>query len=345
MKRKHELSLTSSGEHSNGIESLTKFDFGNVPVDDIKIEIVGYLAPTMKNILALTSKSHFNLFKPNFKSDLINKLLVCAAWGKQDEVEQLLKTSPELMLEKTTFTDCSGRTFSNISVFEFVLWALDTRYMIDMMFNCLPKDENGLSLANKLEKQYLYHQEHGITYTLEEKIITENHFDFSVLINALQVYVDNYVTWNGPELEKHWYNVVEKAQRYLPAHVMQHYCEPNVPFYPLPKFEAEQFVRTLEFYSYFKRADMNWHGLTSSSISILGENIDVGRAEAGTSMRRMGPRARMLEGGVRRGVEDLAAIKTLCEVRTKDYLAIPSKIAFLFDKKEFLEPLLSLSFK
>ena len=287
MEQKRELSLSASGQQPQEtkaqqlVDCLIKDDL----VQDIKIGIISNLTDDEVNKAhtntALTCSSLFSLFKPNFKSELITKLLVCVAWGQQDEVEKLLKTSPELMLEKTTFTDCSGRTFSNISAFEFVLWALDTRYMVNMMFNCLPKDENGLKLAKELEEQYDHHQEHGVTYTLEGQTITEKHFDFSVLINALQAYVDNFDKWGWEQREAHWCKVVGKAQCYVPAHVMQHYCEPNVPFYPLPKFEAEQFIRSLKFYNYVNSTEMSWAGITSSADSVLGTHFGITAARRG----------------------------------------------------------------
>ena len=328
MEQKHELSPASSDQHSPVTKSqqLISTLLGDYAHPDI-----GYLSSMTevelnkahKN-MALTCSSHFNLFKPNFKSELINKLLVCVAWGQQDDVEKLLKISPELMLEKTSFTDCSGRIFSNISAFEFVLWALDTRYMVTMMFHCLPKDKIGLKLATELEEQYYHHQEHGVTYTLNGQTINEKHFDFLVLINALQTYVDNYDNWNWAQCETHWCKVVGKAQCNLPAHVMQHYCEPNVPFSPLPKFEAEQFVRTLKFYNYRNSKEVSWTGVTPSSDSVLGENFGITQG----LVRAVGGEA----GGAGRAV-DLTAIVALCKVRTSDYLAIPSKLASKFDRK------------
>jgi hypothetical protein len=261
------------------------------------------------------------------KEDLseINEILTKSGIRTQQDVaERLLKTSPELMLEKSSFTDCSGRTFSNISAFEFVLWALDTRYMVNMMLNCLPKDEIGLKLAAELGKQYYHHQEHGVTYTLEGQIISEKHFDFSVLIKALQDYVDNYDNWTGPQREAHWCKVVGKAQCYVPAHVMQHYCEPNVPFYPLPKFEAAQFVRVLKF-----DKEMTWAGVSPSSDSVLGENFGIFRCGPGGGK---GVRAFRVVAGI-----DLAAITALYKVRTSDYSAFPARLASLFDKKASLE--------
>jgi hypothetical protein len=301
---------------------------------DVKIEITSNFTEDELNKAhantAFTCSSLFTLFKPNFKSELVNKLLVCAAWGQQDEVEKLLKTSPELMVEKTSFTDCSGRIFSNISAFEFLLWALDTRYMVSMMFDCLPKDEIGLTLVTKLKEQYDNHKKNGVTYTLEGKEFTENHFGFSVLINALQTHADNIDKWDWNQREKHWCNEVGDAQCYLPAHVMQHYFDRNVPFYPLPNFEAEQFFRTLKFYDYIGNKELTWKGITSSSDSVLDVNFGITAKQPwrGLHGEARGP---LTSRGLT--LADLEAITTLHKVRTADYLAIPSMLASLFEKK------------
>jgi hypothetical protein len=203
--------------------------------------------------------------------------------------------------------------------------------MVAMMFNCLPKDEKGLSLAEQLEEQYNNHKINGVTYTLEGQTINEKHFNFSVLINALQAYKDIYDAgdWHWPQLEKHWCTEVGAAQCYMPAHVMQHYCEPDVPFDPLPKFKVEQFVRTLKFLNYVNQSEMNWSGITPASKSVLGEDFAITR-------RHRGPRGCGLASRGE-GITDVVAIKTLCEVRISDYLAIPSKLASLFKNKAAVE--------
>ena len=80
-RTKRELNITSSAICSNGIERESMFDFENFPAD-IKNEVRGHLPPGLQKNLALTSSKHLTLFKPNFKSDLVSKLLVCVAWGK-----------------------------------------------------------------------------------------------------------------------------------------------------------------------------------------------------------------------------------------------------------------------
>jgi hypothetical protein len=416
MKQKHELSIVSPNNESNKEskrKQIMNTLFGDKILADVKMLIISNLTDseldkTHTNV-AMTSKAHFNLFKPNFRAELVNKLLTCVAMGEQyafctevmtqepseidkkevtdkrkilfismydnvqmcycsdnwvyvrtdvknealkniltkykegqpiqnvgnlskinqiltwsgirtqqDKAERLLKTSPELMIIRTTFTDASGRTFSNISAFEYVLWALDTRYMVNMMLNCLPHNEVGLMIAKTLKKQYEHVAKEGVTYTLKGKTITEKHFDCSVLINALQTYAGNYDQWNGPQCQHYWCTDVGMEQRYLPAHMIQHYCDPNTPFFPTPSFTAEQFVRTLKFFNWDNGQEMTWSGSPASEDSVLDVNFGIIRASRGGAW---------MLAWVGCGTDpDLVALTALSKVRTEDFTLLGSRL-------------------
>lgn len=318
MEQKNEVSITSSSEASKKIRGQTMFgfDFCDLPFD-MKLEIGSSLEPTMQTSLALTSKKNFHLFKSNFKAELVNTLLTRITMGEQYATERLLKISPELMLEKTTFTDRMDRTFSNISAFEWVLWGWDTRYMVNMMLNCLPNDDKGSKLVTELKKQYACHQKNGITYILDGKTINEKHFDFSVLIDALKTYKASRDSWALPECKKYWCTVIGNAQRFLPVHIMQHYCDPTIPFYPPPKFDAKQFVRILSFSNYINNKDlMTWEEIMQSDGQVVGVNLGVARHCAGHAVT-----ASWFHSGVAQCDHD--ALSALFEKRKSDYILIP----------------------
>ncbi|KTD12192.1 hypothetical protein Lgra_0968, partial [Legionella gratiana] len=76
-------------------------------------------------------------------------------------------------------TDLSGRKFTNISGFEYCLWALD-KHMWMKMLDCLPKTEEGEKIKVVLRTQYQRIKETGVTYE-HHGVITqtpEKHFDF-----------------------------------------------------------------------------------------------------------------------------------------------------------------------
>lgn len=196
---------------------------------------------------------------------LHKQLLKYVAQGKQDEAEKILKKYPEFLLEKGTITDNSGRIFKNVTVFEYVLWALDVRYMAPMMIHCLSQDIKGEEIRRKLFEQYKKIKEYGITYELASQIHWEKHFDFSPLITALQDHVNNYNLWNVSKRWNHWRTKVRHQQFLLPAHVAQHFCEPNLKLTDMGDFNSDIFVRTFTYYNHIHRQDCSWFESLSKS--------------------------------------------------------------------------------
>lgn len=278
----------------------------NLP-DDLHTEVI---APCFKNNsqelsnLALTSRTLHHLFQPK---RLVDTLLSYVACGNQDAAEKMLKKHPELMSERGSVIDPSGRHFKNISAFELVLWTLDVRYMGRMMLKCLPKNKEGEELREQLVLQYKKVEEKGVTYILENESVTESHFDFSPLINALKTYGEKFANWDVDESKKHWCTLVGKEQTRLPVHVWNHYCDPDESFDPTPKFNKKKLKRNLEFYHYVTEKTQLW----TAELIGLGGDFAMLRAYmplAGT------PRfCQITTSNI-----DLKAIELLWEVRKKD---------------------------
>lgn len=329
MKQKNET--TSSCKRvskTNKDQHLFKFDFSSLPNNDVKFVIDSHLEPTEHTNLSLTSQKNFKLFKPNFKAKLLNALLSSVSMGKQCEAEKLLQISPELMLEKVNFTDSMNRTFLNISAFEWVLWAWDTRYMVNMMFKCLPDDEKGLDLVNQLKNQYELHQKNGITYVSDNQTIREKHFNFSPLIDALEMAKARCDKWELSERKTHWSTVIGKIQRTLPIYILQNYCDPTTPFYPTPKFDAETFVRVLSFSDCLNKKDaMTWEEITQSETQTLGIDCAIARHCADRSVS-----ASWFHDGVAQC--DINALQALFAQRKTDYLLIIDNLESLYKEKE-----------
>ena len=69
------------------------------------------------------------------------------ALGAQNKAEAMLKKTPGLVLGKGTCTDQAGRTFKEISGFQYALWALDW-HMWDMIlayFDQVPEGKTSAS--------------------------------------------------------------------------------------------------------------------------------------------------------------------------------------------------------
>src|SRR3990167_4985391 len=246
---------------------------------------------------AATSRFHRNADTTR-KQKITKQLLLAVAYGMESKAanvpvkassagnlfnsnlyaKELLQKSPEFLLERSNVTDWAGRTFKNITAFEYALWAKDFK-MIEMMLGCIPETPEGDEIRAKLLEQYKHvtaptYAGGGLTYThtyerpnldalgipdgtvstvTEEH--TENHFYSTQLCAAYQDYdthFDNNVdgsarTW--PQRDAYWTKLIGKLQRLLPVHILQRYCDPNTPFYPLPQFNSG-FKRAADFYNY-----------------------------------------------------------------------------------------------
>lgn len=272
----------------------------------------------------------------------INQILTLSGIRtQQDKAERLLRIRPELMLVKVTFTDYQSRTFLNISAFEYALWALDTRYMVSMMLNCLPHNETGLMIAKTLLEQYKHLTLHGISYTFKGKTITEKHFDSSILVNALQNYVDNHHHWDGRETKHHWCFDIGMAQRYLPAHFIQHYCDPFNSFSETTSFTAAQFVRILQFLNWENGQKMIGPESLFCDSSALG--VDFGLCGEWPMHIPGHPRHLPHYAGAKilvptpTALTDLLTLRTLCKVRAEDFILLESKLKSL--SQTLVEPL------
>lgn len=245
-------------------------------------------------------------------------------------VKELLQKSPEFLLARGDVTDWAGRTFKNITAFEYALWAKDFK-MIEMMLNSIPKPQEGDEIWAELSKQanqvkapieagggltytHTYNRPNldalgipdGTTITVTETH-TENHFDITPLCAAYQDYdthFDNNVDGSArtcPQRDAYWTKLIGKLQRLLPVHILQRYCDPNTPFYPLPQFNGK-FKRSTDFYNYVTDPDSSLFG--SSLASDFGLMRGSWPPHGGAAVRDV--RA------------DLAAVRQLDEVSTNE---------------------------
>ena len=168
----------------------------------------------------------------------VNQFVQHVALGQQDEAEAMLKQNPRLSLGQGTCTDHAGRTFKDITGFQYALWALDW-HMWDMILPYLS------SVDSDAAREQFEHQEsvtsasgHGARYHYQE------------LLDALQTYIDRfpalYSASNWDELERLWIRGVGGAQSRTVAHVAQEYCHPDRPFDPVPDFTKKPFPRQLK---------------------------------------------------------------------------------------------------
>lgn len=279
-------------------------------------EIGKYLEPQAKSHIAQACIATHSIFQPQLDADkLTHDLLWYVASGNQVKAQAMLKMHPELLLRRGNITDFPGRTFENITAFEYAVWALDVRYMAPMMLDCVPRNEKGKEIWKALDEQFNRVEGEGLTYTLNEtKFDNSRHYDFTPLINALQTYVTNFGHWSFEQLNKYWHEIVWKAQFETVSHVAQHYCD-NIPFDPTPNFNAPEFERGLQFYNHITSKTEYWWPRYDWC---FGYKYGIVKGNALGNSRGGGAVALGVQWGRDAARSDLAAITALCKTRTED---------------------------
>ena len=60
------------------------------------------------------------------------------------------------------------------------------------------------------------------------------------IIDAYQVYIDKYSSWNWHQRKQHWCKVVGGAQKGLPVHALQEYWRKDRSMVPTPDFKDKR---------------------------------------------------------------------------------------------------------
>ena len=151
--------------------------------------------------------------------------------GKQNEAEEALRKNAALARESGDVTDHANRNFTNITGFQYAVWALDW-HMWKMILKYLPKDV-ATAQAQTIETGPWVRQ-HGVVVS------------WDVLLRELHTYIDNYKRWGTTQYHPQWTRVIGGAQKLLPIHVLQEYCHPDRSFDPTPSFKEQEFPRKLD---------------------------------------------------------------------------------------------------
>ena len=133
----------------------------------------------------------------------VQVLFTLAGLGAQDEMKAILKEHPENLLVAASLRDISGAVFESITVFQHAIWAMDIRYMAQMMLDCIPQNEQGEKIRVELMRQYQDLKTKGVSYTLRGvKYEEQRHFDLQDLINKKRTYVNNTYKLRTPKSQK-----------------------------------------------------------------------------------------------------------------------------------------------
>ena len=258
-------------------------------------------------LLDVRTRHQLNM-SPIFQSRLF---LHCVAKGQQDEAQRQIEANPALLLTTGRFTDYSGRTF-NCSAYEYAYWAKDTH-----MCRMLERDMDENTKAAMLQKVIAIDSV-GLTYEQHGQVKNSTHFDMTPLITALQNYVNGYDAWAAAmnyDARRAAWMIVGLAQRDLPVHVINEYCQEDRSFGPLPAFNEDQLPRNLLYYNFITDSYAPLFPLVVSGSSGLGVDFSLLRG-ASVDIGAFGPGVGPPMGTT--ALLDLAAASRLDEVRTAD---------------------------
>lgn len=318
---------------------------------ELQYNVAQYFPPATLTGYALASKGHFKLFKPlldqvkrNYAQRVgIHDFLLHVVRGEHEAVKAMLAKNIRLLFIRGEVKDCSGRTFTNISGFEYALWALD-KHMWTTMIECIPLNEEGSKkIIEILLYQYKKINTEGITYQFEEKTITKNkektiieikektisekHFDFeNTIIRALktQVYLLDTFKFDEKAISMQFIRGVGGAERKFPMHLVYEWCS-KIPFTPIPPFISQP-PSSRQFFNRETANREDWFEPNSK----LGIDFALRKGEAGFRTC-----SAATDGNCRFAHNDLAAMEDFFEKRTKDLIELKSR---LLDKHAAIKP-------
>lgn len=306
-------------------------------VDDTVTPISNHLDTLSLSTMLLTNKRNHSLFSPVL-GERLNRLVTEQQWdlpnkkfgrdarlidyflnlvvcGAQEKAKQMLQLFPSLLTKKGTVTDLSGRQFNDISAFKYILWALDA-HMAKMMLNCIPKTKFGQEIRSSLFAQYREHKETGVTYTINDQEITENHFSLLPLIESINYYYQCN-KMDPEESNTYWCNI-GNLQFELPTHFAQHYCEKLVPFYPIPDFGKDNFDRQLTIFNFIENRETHWFD-KDSEYACLGKDFCIIRGNR-REWRAIGLPSTINHAFYKKALhQDALALTELYKIRMEDY--------------------------
>ena len=255
--------------------------FLNYPLlaDEMKKELSGYLNLKEISSLAITSKPNNTLFSNTLMTAKNTKLLMLVAHGEEPQAHALIGHQSKVLLERGDVTDYSGRTFKNITAYEYAYWAKDW-HMCRMLESHMDEETKAVTLSNceKMERDGLTYTQHGVPFP------GSKHFDFTPLKNAYNNYLQVYNRWVAntatlAELNDAW-RAIGVEQLDVPAFVAQEYCRPDRSFYPKPVFNEPNLPRLLTFYNYSTSRVGRWFPSVVSDTDGLGVSFVLSRGGA-----------------------------------------------------------------
>jgi hypothetical protein len=151
------------------------------------------------------------------------QFLTLVTEGEQQQAEYMLLKYSWLANYKGDVIDLSKRSFTNITGFQYAVWALDW-HMWSMMLKHIHKDYICKQLRGMETGSFV---EHGSFASWQN------------LIDAMDKNIELFNALEWEEADVHWCHVVHDAQLLLPTHVVNEYCNPTSYFKMRPNLKND----------------------------------------------------------------------------------------------------------
>lgn len=121
--------------------------------------------------------------------------------------------TPQLVYAQGDITDLSKRIFTNITGFQYAVWALDGS-MWEVILQYLPHVDAAAQITAYAARIDLI-QQHGQHYSFDEVVSKYNH------------YIQHYGKWTEEQYHHHWQKGVGTAQATMPSWIVYAFTEPG----------------------------------------------------------------------------------------------------------------------
>lgn len=271
--------MTNQKNESIEMSASNQITFPSSIQDIVMDYLGGDITEGQPNIYS--AKNSSCLFEGGSKENPYDRLALVALLGhvvkgEQDQAEMIIRTNPALLFKYGTIKDKIGNIFVHYSPCELASYMHDTD-MLAMMKLYLD-ESNKMQFKKILSDTYeAFQAQQPYDFSLlvasimegdtqealasfkkefePKEIKKEKSFNIATIMQAYDVYVNNYYPWTAQQCSLFWREVIGYCQRLLPADYVQAFCQGlyNVAANGEPLKREFALKNGSNFYSYCKK--------------------------------------------------------------------------------------------
>ncbi len=205
--------------------------------DDTLANVFSFLNQVERNETVHSSSIFYNPLKAE---RLVLPLLRYISMGNQEMVVKIVTKYPRIVvIKEPSVTDRAGRTFFNISAVELLRYYWDIQSMGNAILDVLNMMQDRYEAAS-IKRKWIelyenYEENDGILICHNGEYSTCKAYDPSTLLSLLQHCANQFSNLRHSE-RKDLFCSIGYLQSLLPPVILQHYCNPKIPFFPIPSF-------------------------------------------------------------------------------------------------------------